>query len=456
MLSEHRSGAAVLQVLETGNDRAASSLATDARMPRGALTMAWWAVCSAMFYVFLGATVALKYGTTNALVGVSAAVITFGVLNGVFVRYAVRTGSSSSVLSRTMLGTKGGAIPTLILCATCIYYAVFEGSVLAVAASKVLPGLSYQNAVLLIVVYSTPLAVGSVQKFFDKFNGILLPFYLLGLALLVGLTVSHRGYSSAWLHVGPAVTSRVWSPWSSFVAYSGMLGLSMVTMDFARFGRVQDETYHATINFGVPFYAVTLLLSGTVGIFLIGTIRPEQITETSVVDVCLTVLGGGAGLAWVLVTQTRINSANFYIATVNLQAFLEEALGLRVPKVLCATIIGAVVLLLMRTTDVFSYILAAQRYQGIFLTAWVGVAAAHITAALRSSRGRAGSGAAAARTSHEPLPYRWRGILSWSCGVIAGLGLMALGGLAVTFSAPVTLLMAALVYRQLGVSPART
>ena len=39
------------------------------------------------------------------------------------------------------------------------------------------------------------------------------------------------------------------------MAYSGMLGLSMVTMDFARFGRVQDETYHATINFGVPFYA---------------------------------------------------------------------------------------------------------------------------------------------------------------------------------------------------------
>jgi len=230
----------------------------------------------------------------------------------------------------------------------------------------------------------------------------------------------------------------------------------MVTMDFARFGRPEDEGYHATINFGVPFYAVTLLLSGAVGIFLIGAIRPEQVTETSVVDVCLAVLGGAAGLAWVFVSQTRINSANFYVSTVNLQAFLEEALRVRVPKVVCAALIGAAVWLLMRGTDVFSYMLAALRYQGIFLTAWVGIGLAYISHGWTNASALTRSPAVApAAPPYAASDYQWRGLVSWFGGVIAGLALTRVGGVVGTFSAPVTLLVAALIYRQVAEVPSR-
>ena len=44
---------------------------------------------------------------------------------------------------------------------TAIYYAVFEGSVIAVAATSVVDGLSYGTACILVVAYSVPLVFGT-------------------------------------------------------------------------------------------------------------------------------------------------------------------------------------------------------------------------------------------------------------------------------------------------------
>ncbi|MBC8923733.1 allantoin permease, partial [Escherichia coli] len=79
----------------------------------------------------------------------------------------------------------GAALATLIFFATAIYYAVFEGSVIAVAAHHQFPALDYKWAALIVVCYSVPLVFGSVQHWLDKFNGVLLPFYLLGLLAAV-------------------------------------------------------------------------------------------------------------------------------------------------------------------------------------------------------------------------------------------------------------------------------
>jgi hypothetical protein len=41
-----------------------------------------------------------------------------------------------------------------------------------------------QSGHLLVVLYSVPLIFGSVQNWMDKLNGVLLPFYLIGLVAL--------------------------------------------------------------------------------------------------------------------------------------------------------------------------------------------------------------------------------------------------------------------------------
>ncbi|WP_133645559.1 purine-cytosine permease family protein [Paraburkholderia flava] len=422
-----------------------------ARMPAFSLTMAWWAVCSAVFYIVVGATLALTYGARNALIGMALSVVSYGLVNSVISRYAIRTGLSVALFSRMLFGSAGAALATLIFFATAIYYAVFEGSVIAVAANHLFPALDYRWAALIVVCYSVPLIFGSVQHWLDKFNGVLLPFYLIGLIAAVVLATHEYGYNAAWLDFGPkgSVPADGW--WHCFVYYMGVWVLMMFTFDYARFGRKEDVTYHGRFNFGMPFYLVTFLLNGAVGIYLVSTIPGlGTLSEVSVV-LALLKLMGIAGLLFVWVTQSRINTANYYLAAINMQAFFQKVAGLRAPKFVWALVVGAVVYALMMA-DVFSRILQALAWQGIFVVAWVGVALAHI----RSTRyDELLGGAIECRDSHVPS-FNPGGLTAWFAGAFAGFVLMNAPGFAQSLSAPATFVVSWVVYRAMLSTAKRT
>ncbi|MEB5484572.1 allantoin permease, partial [Burkholderia pseudomallei] len=69
-------------------DLSTLALPQAARMPAFSLTMAWWAVCSAVFYIVVGATLALDYGARNALIGMVLSVVSYGLVNAAISRYA--------------------------------------------------------------------------------------------------------------------------------------------------------------------------------------------------------------------------------------------------------------------------------------------------------------------------------------------------------------------------------
>lgn len=412
----------------------------DQRMARLPLTMAWWSVCSAMFYLVVSASLALAYGSVNAIIGLVLSVIAYGIVNGILARYAIRTGLSVSLFSRILLGRSGAAIATLIFFATAIYYAVFEGSVIALALSETFPAFTYPIAALVVVIYSVLLIFGSIQRRLDKFNGVLLPFYVLGIVAAVGLAIAEYGYSDAWLNLGPEGGAPAGGWWNCFVAFMGVWVLMMYTFDYARFGRTEDADYHARINFGMPFYLVTFLLNGLVGIFLAASLPTEGgVTEVSVV-LALIKLMGLAGLAFVWISQTRINTANYYLAAVNMESFA-DSFGLKLPKLVWAIVVGAVVYVLM-LADVFAYILQALAYQGIFVVAWVAIALTHI-------RSRAYERLVGA----EPLYHRAQvpavnagGLAAWLGGSAVGLALHFAGEPAASWSAPVTFVAAGAIY----------
>lgn len=52
------------------------------RMGRFGLTMAWWALCSAMFWLMVPATLALTLGTKNVLIGLALSTAVYSVING--------------------------------------------------------------------------------------------------------------------------------------------------------------------------------------------------------------------------------------------------------------------------------------------------------------------------------------------------------------------------------------
>lgn len=432
---------ATMTAPDEGIDTATHTISDSARATKLSLTMAWWGVCSALFYIFLAATLAVTYGTLNTITAIVLSVISYGVINGVLARYAINTGLSVSLFSRILLGKAGALLATAIFFLTATYYAVFEGSVIAVAASRVIGGLSYGWACLIVVALAVPMVFGSVQRFLDKLNGVLLPFYVLGLIAAVVATIATYGYSNAWLRYVPAAGAPANGWLHAYIAYMGVWVLMMFTVDYARFGAKKDATYHCRINFGMPFYVMTFLVNGLVGVFLITSGQVATVSETGVVEKLTAVLGGVVALLFIWVTQARINSANYYLATVNMQAFFEKLLRIRLRKWIWAIIVGTVVLTMMRATDVFGYILAALTYQGIFVTAWVGVAVTHVL----SRRYRQMFGDRVYYHFHEAPNFNPAGLAAWFVAAGAGL-VMTLSGVASGYAPVATVVLSVAIY----------
>lgn len=421
---------------------AASAVPDDARMSKGSLTMAWWAICSAMFWLVVSATLAINFGTTNALIGLALSVAVYSVINRVIVKFAIASGLSVGLFSHVVFGSLGAPLATLIFFATAIYYALFEGSVIAIAIHAYFPSISLHFAYLIVVTYSVLLVFGSVQRWLDKFNGMLLPFYLSGLAAALIAAFLAGGDHSAWLHLGPPGGAPANGWWNCFTAFMGVWILMMYTWDYARFGKQQDAGYHANVNFGWLFYSFTFLGNGVAGIFLAGTLAPQgALSEVSVVMALLKLMGL-AGLLFVWVSQTRINTANFYLASTNMHAFFLSALGLDLPKFVWSIVVGAIVYALM-LTNVFGFILQALAYQGIFVVAWVAIAVTHIVSPHYGEI----FGREIEYRRERVVALNPCGLGAWLLATAAGIVLLEFGGTVATFSAPAAAVIAALVYR---------
>ena len=355
------------------------------RSSRGSLNMAYLALFSAMAWLVIAATVSLAVGTVNALVGMVLTVVAMGAINYVLTRWGGESGLNTGLFSRSLFGHAGAALATLILAATSIYFCVLEGSVIAIALHSYFGGLSLELWYLVVVAYSVPIVFRGV-RWLDRFNGVLLPFYVLGLIGAVIWAISDFGYDGAWFSYEPDGGAAVSGPgWLfAFTAYMGAWILMMFTLDYARFSRKEDVRFHGVVTFGPLFYLATVLINGLIGIFLAHTIPVEGgVSEISVVLGIVSMMGF-LGLALIWTSQTRINTANYYVASTGLQSFLARTIRLRLSRPLTAVIVGVIVYLIM-LTDVFSFILDALTYQGIGIVAWVGVALAHI--AWLNSRG---------------------------------------------------------------------
>jgi purine-cytosine permease-like protein len=348
------------------------------RMQRGRLTMAWYAVMTAFFYMYFAAFIALAYGTVNALVGIGLSVIAYTLVNAVISRAAAESGLTVALFSRSMFGFIGAGIATLIFAATAIYYIVFEGSVIAVAAESFFGGpikLWYAVAILLLA----PLVWRGVRTWLDRLNGFLLPFYAVALIAVLIWALADRGYHGFLPDAEAAPGTTL--PWlQAFSAYMGVWVLMLFTMDFARLARPEDQRYHTAITFGWLYYALTFLVNGLIGILLVSTfgISFEELAgQESALPVEIVTLTGLLGLALIVITQMRINTVNLYLASTNLQSLFSRVFRLTLPRTVWL-VVACVITYLLMLTNVFSYVFDALNYQGIAIVAWVGVALAHV------------------------------------------------------------------------------
>jgi len=343
------------------------------RSGRWSLASAWWALFSAMFWLYIAVASADAVGTPSTLVGMALSVASYGAINLVLSRYAARTGLTVALLSRRLFGLLGSALAPLILAATAIYYGVFEGSIVAAAFHQYFGG-DLRIWYLAAVAYALPLVIGGVRTWLDKLNGVLLPLYAAGLVAVVVAATLKQGYPHDWL-TSTASTSALPGWLTSYLLYMGVWIMMMYTVDYARFGKESDRGFHGTVSFGWVFYACTFAVNGLVGIYLL---RAWHIagSETGVIQGFVNSLGL-VGVLVIFVSQTRINTANYYLASSNLEALAARVLRIHPPRVVWVLAAGVIAYLLM-LTDVLGYLLIALAWQGVFVTAWVAIALVHI------------------------------------------------------------------------------
>lgn len=379
---------------EVADDYSAHVVPLSARVPRWQLAMSAWSTLSAMVWLFYGALVASLYGTKDALIGIGVAVVIYTVSTGMFVRWSARTGLSSALLSRRMFGVVGSALIALLLAATTTYYTVFESSTLASAFETYFHALDIKWWYLIVVVAIIPLMLGKVQTWFARLNSILLPLFLIG---LVGVVVSvaidkgmgtrpaldaagkPTGATVNWLSF-PGVVPDFARPLPGWflvvVLYLGLALMMPVAADFGRFAKPEDSRFHQHVTFGFLYYVFTYGVNGVVGIYITQAMLGVSTVENGVVQASIDALGV-FGLLFIIVTQARINSLNYYLSVLNWDRVLRVLTGKRLPQLVWVVLLSAGVFLLM-LTDVFSYLQTALNWQGVCMISWVGIVVTHM------------------------------------------------------------------------------
>jgi purine-cytosine permease-like protein len=388
------------------------------RLSSSRMALAWSSVMAAMFWVIVAAGASLVVGTRQALIGLVAAVVVHGGLCYVMSRTAASTGLTVGLFSRALFGYRGAAIATLALALTGTWFAVFEGSVLAVAAQAQFGG-PVELWYAVVTACAIPLAVGGVRVWLEKVNAFLLPIFAVGLVATVVWSTVEYGYHSAWLTAEPQTATPMAGPGWLFVfaIYLGVFSNMLYTFDFARMGRVQDTRTNGLHTFGFTFYFLTIFVNGAVGIYLVHTLPLQEVSEAGLVQGIVKLMGV-AGLIFIVATQTKINTANFYIGSTNFQSFFSRAFGLNLSRTVWVFVVGVVSFAVM-IMNIFSFINTWLAYQGTILVAWVGIAVVFIVA-----RRRAGLNAFEFRPGRVPS-VNPGGIIAWIVSSGVGIYLIA-------------------------------
>ena len=413
------------------------------KMGAGSLSMAWYGLVSAMFFIYIGASLAQAYGTIDTLIGLAITIVLYGAINRILAGYALKHSLTVAQFSRTLLGSKGAMLATLVFAATAIYYAVFEGAILGYAFQAQFGG-PLELWYALVVLYTIPLIAGGIQRWLDKINGWLLPVYWGGLLIaVIWASIAHPD-GGAWLTHSPgALPFTAGGPgWlATCAAFMGVWILMMYTMDFAALGRAKDVKFHQRYTFGWLFYTLAFGVNSLIGIYLTFTIPGAEATETGVAG-ALVQLMGPLGLLVIFVSQTRINTANYALGIANLREFGQRALHLRLPS-LAWVGIGATIIYLLMLLPVVKYLLLALSWQGALVTGWVAIALVHILV-----QERRGGIVPAGSLPDSAFPALNRaGVAAWVISAAAGITLIQSGSpWASNIGSLATPVLAALIY----------
>ncbi|MCW4466413.1 hypothetical protein OK351_12995 [Glutamicibacter sp. MNS18] len=363
---------------QTREDYTSHVVPKSVRQSKSQILGSWSSITSAMAFVFYGALAASMAGVQQAVIGLALVVVAYSLLGRFSVTEAIKWGLNSTLISRRLFGNKGAAIVPLLVGISLFYYAVFEASIVAVALQSYFDIWDIRVWYGIVVLGMLPFMLGGIQTWLSKLNWVSLPIYFFGLTGAVLVAAVNVGWSGNWAVFDTADSDQMLIPgWLSvFILYMGIFVLFPETQDTARFAKEEDRRFHQNVTFGWVFYGIAFLFNGLAGIAIVGFSESgTEISESGVVQGIVDSLGI-FGLIVIIVSQMRINSANYYFASVNLERFMAHFTTKGISRRLWVILLSFLVFLVM-LTDVFSYISIALAWQAVLIVTLIAMMLTH-------------------------------------------------------------------------------
>jgi hypothetical protein len=193
----------------------------------------------------------------------------------------------------------------------------------------------------------------------------------------------------------------------------GVWVLMMYVMDYAALGKRQDTGFHTKFTFTWVFWVLTYGVNALVGIFLTFTIPGLDGSEAGLSGGLVNLMGL-IGLVLILVFQTRINTANYFMGAANLQEFGERLFRVKLPAAFWV-IVSSVIIYLLMLLPIIQYLLLALAWQGVLVSGWVSIALTHILLNRTRKEEHGLLGDEHYRQVHYP------GLIAWAAATVVGI-----------------------------------
>jgi purine-cytosine permease-like protein len=313
---------------------------------------------TSVFTFALGGQLALNYGMPTLLVALAIGFLIAVPLTGVIAWQCANSSIATDLLARGAgFGFLGSTITALLYGMNWLMYAGFETAFLssAIHAQWSAPPLWLLYAATSLAMVPLNWYGVSQIHWVQKWS---VPLFAAGL-IWVFVTALGEPTVSVSGHIG---LDTVLPALAAVLANVGIWVL--LVGDYSRFARKSDRRRVVAIATFVALGSQFLILPIIGGVMALHT--GSENPGTYAVQ-----LVGVGGLAWIVITQMRVQEANYYSASLSLKNFTARALHI-LPGRRVFLLLTAMVAFLLAQFEIVAHLTNVLTFMGVFLFAWIG------------------------------------------------------------------------------------
>lgn len=317
---------------------------------------------AAMFWFAYGGSLALTYGTKNALIGLG-----IGLFYNAFISYVLSYSSTESGLDTDLMtrgsgyGFMGSALTSVIYSFNYIMYFAFEGSIMAGAVHALIPSSPQWVADVITGAIFIPLTWYGVTLI-NHLQWITVPIYILLLGYATG-AVAHMAHADWFGYTARGVAAIDPNAIVSVVASTfALVSGATQSADVGRFIKRKERRIGAW--FLGPIMTVAYGAVVVLGIFFTVEMKNDN------PGIYFVNILGWVGILFVVISQLKINVLNAYFGSLAFTNFFARVFHFA-PGRKWWTLLTIGIGTILMIANIFSILVQVLTFFGMFMGAWI-------------------------------------------------------------------------------------